>query len=127
MNNHKVWRKVKEAKFQRIDAVLSASGCSKSREMVNSEPDWSLADTHKNCHLTFCSFNLITDYCPFFHKPTHFFLPLHRPLHSWVTTLLFSSSCHGMPFIAVVCTPKLICYTFLHVSCTFSLMHGIFF
>ena len=63
--------------------------------------------THKNCHLTVCSFNLITDYCPFFSQANTFFLPLHRPLHSWVTTLLFSSSCPGMPFIAVIWTPKL--------------------
>ena len=59
---------------------------------------------HKNCHLTLCSCNLITDYYPFFCKPTCVSLPLHGPLHSWVTILLFSSSCSGMPFIPVVCS-----------------------
>ena len=59
---------------------------------------------HKNCHLTLCSCNLITDYYPFFRKPTCVSLPVHRPLHSWATFLLFSSSCSGMPFIPVVCS-----------------------
>ena len=59
---------------------------------------------HKNCHLTLCSCNLITDYYPLFWKPTCVSLPLHGPLHSWVTILLFCSSCSGMPFIPVVCS-----------------------
>ena len=59
---------------------------------------------HKNCHLTLCSCNLITDYYLFFRKPICVSLPVHRPLHSWVTFLLFSSSCSGMPFIRVVCS-----------------------